>query len=513
MVLVQVRDIITVTGQDAVRPLSYPGVGHRPVKANAGVSGAAQGVDSGPAVAVRFRLCLYLARCPRASPTLWALLPRQPGQHSGVSTGRVCGRQRVQVPESQGGAGTMLSSSSQRPLLLAVLCCLLSGPEATGAQQSEESKPTQEHPTHSEPPVCQSIFNNIADIFLCLYKESARFSKSSNIVFSPLSITAALATLLLGTKADSHSQIWNGLEFNLLGTGERLVHTCFQQLLRTFQHWDNELAAGSVLFIDESLQPRAEFVEGVEQLSHSEAVTVNLRDTHGARAQINSFLRRETKNEITDLVQDLEDDTRLALLTYISFHGKLRDEFHAELTVEENFHVDERTTVTVPTVNRLGAFDLHRDTNFSSWVLAQHCLGDAVAYYVLPDKGKMEQLERGLTQEQLDGLLRPSDIRFSISGTHDLKHLLGKLGITRVFSDEADFSGITEQAPLKLSQATHRAVLTLDDDAFSERMYFDVGPWPSLPTFKFNRPFLVIVKDDNNNFPVFMGKVVNPSQG
>lgn len=77
----------------------------------------------------------------------------------------------------------------------------------------------------------------------------------------------------------------------------------------------------------------------------------------------------------------------------------------------------------------------------------------------------------------------------------------------------------TAQAPLSSGlcfsapQATHRAVLTLDDDAFSERMYFDVGPWPSLPIFKFNRPFLVIVKDDNNNFPVFVGKVVNPSQG
>uniref|UniRef100_A0A5F9D0Q7 Serpin domain-containing protein n=1 Tax=Oryctolagus cuniculus TaxID=9986 RepID=A0A5F9D0Q7_RABIT len=305
----------------------------------------------------------------------------------------------------------MQSSSSQRPLLLAVLCCLLWGPEATGARQSEESMPTQVHPTHSEPPVCQSIFNNIADIFLYLYKESAWISKSSNIVFSPLSVTAALATLFLGTKADAHSQIWNGLEFNLLGAEEHLVHACFQQLLRTFQHWDNELVAGSILFIDERLQPRAEFVQGVQQLSHTEAITVNLRDTHGARTQINSFLRRETKNEITDLVQELENNTSLALLTYISFHGKLRDEFHTELTVEENFHVDKRTTVRVPTVNRLGAFDLHRDTNFSSWVLAQHCLGDTVAYYVLPDEGKMEQLERGLTQEQLDGLLRPLDIR------------------------------------------------------------------------------------------------------
>lgn len=42
--------------------------------------------------------------------------------------------------------------------------------------------------------------------------------------------------------------------------------------------------------------------------------------------------------------------------------------------------------------------------------------------------------------------------KLSISGTYDLKPLLGKLGITQVFSDNADLSGITEQEPLKVSQ-------------------------------------------------------------
>lgn len=45
--------------------------------------------------------------------------------------------------------------------------------------------------------------------------------------------------------------------------------------------------------------------------------------------------------------------------------------------------------------------------------------------------------------------------RFVISGTYDLKSLLGNLGITKVFSDEADLSGVTEeQQPLKLSKVS-----------------------------------------------------------
>ena len=44
--------------------------------------------------------------------------------------------------------------------------------------------------------------------------------------------------------------------------------------------------------------------------------------------------------------------------------------------------------------------------------------------------------------------------KLTISGTYDLKSLLGNLGITKVFSDEADLSGVTEEQPLKLSKVS-----------------------------------------------------------
>lgn len=42
--------------------------------------------------------------------------------------------------------------------------------------------------------------------------------------------------------------------------------------------------------------------------------------------------------------------------------------------------------------------------------------------------------------------------KLSISTTNNLKTILHTLGITQLFSKEADLSGITEEAPLKLSQ-------------------------------------------------------------
>ena len=44
--------------------------------------------------------------------------------------------------------------------------------------------------------------------------------------------------------------------------------------------------------------------------------------------------------------------------------------------------------------------------------------------------------------------------KMSISGTYDLKTVLSKMGITKVFSNEAELSGITEKEPLMLSKVS-----------------------------------------------------------
>lgn len=44
--------------------------------------------------------------------------------------------------------------------------------------------------------------------------------------------------------------------------------------------------------------------------------------------------------------------------------------------------------------------------------------------------------------------------KLSISGTYNLKTVLGKLGVTKVFSNGADLSGITMDQPLKVSKVS-----------------------------------------------------------
>lgn len=63
-------------------------------------------------------------------------------------------------------------------------------------------------------------------------------------------------------------------------------------------------------------------------------------------------------------------------------------------------------------------------------------------------------------------------------------------------------------------QALHKAVLTIDEKGTeaSGATMLEAIPMSIPPTVKFNRPFVVIIYDRNTKSPLFVGKVVNPTQ-
>ncbi|XP_005390497.1 PREDICTED: putative alpha-1-antitrypsin-related protein [Chinchilla lanigera] len=440
----------------------------------------------------------------------------------------------------------MSSCISRGLLILAGLCSLVPGSQAEDPEEMDAS--VHDHELHQYL-FCHNIFYNVVDFAFNLYRESASWSKTSNVLLSPMSIMAAFAMLSRGTRGGTHIQILEGLKFNLRETPEAHVHQCFQLLLHIFQHPDHQLqlTMGSSLFVRDSLMLLEQFVQDVKELYNSDVISISFRDTRFASKQINYYVEKETHGEIVDLINDLEEDTDFILVNYISLHEKWTSRLQAEYIVEEDFYVDEETAVTVPMIIRLGIFLLTRDEELSSWVLIQHSVGDAIAFFILPDTGKMQELEEGLTQEHFNNILETMDERkdtrwipaehekcwefpscsltparsarihfprLSMSATYDLRSILRTLGITKVFSQEADFSGVTEVAPVSLSTAVHKAVLIIDERGAEtvRTSHSDDRAWSEAPTIKFNRPFFLFIREENTNIPLFVGKVLNPMQ-
>ncbi|XP_046297070.1 alpha-1-antitrypsin-related protein-like [Marmota monax] len=406
----------------------------------------------------------------------------------------------------------MPSSVSWGLLLLVGLCCLAPGSQVQDPQEAQSSDHGHEHEEHS---TCHNVSSKVIDMAFTLYREPATWSRHSNILFSPVSIVMAFAKTSLPSKTDTHNQILESLKLNLRETPEAKIHECFQHLLQNFQKPSQQcqLTTGSSLFIHSSLKLVDQFVQDTKNLYHSAIVPVDFRTNQEAKKQINSHVQQKTRRTCPTYISPPPS------LPPSLPPGKWNEEPNAERHIVENFHVNRKMTIKVPMIHCLGNFFLHRDKELSSWVLVQHYLGDTT-FAILPDPGRMLQVEKKLTPKHFEDILRKSDLRpanlhfpkLSISGTIDLKPILRSLGITKVFSHEADLSGITEDAPLRLSQALHKAELTFDkevtvatgDAKWEENTLFEA------PTVQFNRPFLLIVRDEYTNFPLFGGKIVNP---
>ncbi|KAM7158160.1 alpha-1-antitrypsin isoform 1-T2 [Molossus nigricans] len=412
----------------------------------------------------------------------------------------------------------MPSSSMWGLLLLAGLSCL--------APATVQGDPVQETEAchHDYETASHKIAPNLADFAFSLYRQVAHESNTTNIFFSPVSIATAFAMLSLGAKGETHNQILKGLDFNLTERAEADIHKGFEGLLHTLNRPDSQLqlTTGNALFINESVKLVEKFLEDVKKMYHSEAFTVNFQDSEAAKKRINDYVEKGTQGKIVDLVKELDENTVFTLVNYIFFKGKWVKPFDVDQTTEEDFHVDAATTVKVPMMQRLGMFDLYHCDKLSSWVLLMDYVGNATAFFILPDEGKLHHLEDTLTTEDLAKFLEKKHHRsaslllpkLSISGTYDLETFLGKLGIARVFSNGAELSGISEEVPLKLSKALHKAVLTIDEKGTEAAgaTLLEAIPMSIPPTVTFNRPFLTIIYDRNTKSPLFVGKVVNPTK-
>uniref|UniRef100_A0A8C6H0I9 Serine (or cysteine) peptidase inhibitor, clade A, member 3M n=1 Tax=Mus spicilegus TaxID=10103 RepID=A0A8C6H0I9_MUSSI len=364
------------------------------------------------------------------------------------------------------------------------------------------------------------------DFAFSLYKELVLKNPDKNVVFSPLSISAALALVSLGAKGNTLEEILEGLKFNLTETSEADIHQGFGHLQRLNQPKDQvQISTGSALFIEKHLQILAEFKEKARALYQAEAFTADFQRPRQAKKLINDYVRKQTQGMIKELVSDLDKRTSMVLASYIYFKAKWKVPFDPLDTFKSEFYAGKRRPVIVPMMSMEDLTTPYfRDEELFCTVVELKYTGNASALFILPDQGKMQQVEASLQPETLrkwKDSLKPRRIdelhlpKFSISTDYSLEDVLSKLGIREVFSTQADLSAITGTKDLRVSQVVHKAVLDVAETGTEAAAATGVKFVPMSAklyplTVYFNRPFLIMIFDTETEIAPFMAKISNP---
>ncbi|XP_054828496.1 thyroxine-binding globulin-like [Eublepharis macularius] len=285
-----------------------------------------------------------------------------------------------------------------------------------------------------------------------LYKQMSSDSDDKNIFFSPVSISTAFAMLALRAKSQTQTQIYNAFAFNLSEIEENEIHKGFCQLIFTFNFLKQEtsLKIGNALFIDKSLKVLPTFLKDAKTLYQAERFSTNFLNSTEAKQQIYSYMKNKIYGGHLRKVKDFSAHTVMVLVNYMASKiSNWRDEFHSRLTTEGSFLAYGNTTVKLNFMRKRTMFNHVRDEELSCLVVEVLHSKDAVAWFILPDEGKLKHVESSLVKEDMNKwrssfqkeqkyLWIP---KFSLSVSYDVKTFLQRLGMTDVFNRHADLSG------------------------------------------------------------------------
>ncbi|KAL6060607.1 hypothetical protein STEG23_019779 [Scotinomys teguina] len=364
-----------------------------------------------------------------------------------------------------------------------------------------------------------------------LYHLIASQNSRQNIFFSPLSISFSLAMLSAGAGGDTRTQILEGLGFNLTELSLPEIHEGFRLLQHRLSRQSPQLSinVGNVLVLSRDLQLLPNFISATKTSYDSKVLRSNFRDMEATTQLINNYVKEKTQGKIRDLVSGLSPNEKMIMVNYIFFQGLWKKPFPPLKVSVSDFYVDENTVVKVPMMVQDDQEHWYLDDRrVPCTVLRMDYKEDARAFFILPQKGKMEEVEQVLSPGMLarwNQLLQKRYFyrklslkfpKFSISNSYPLDEILPDLGFHDLFTHHANFSNINQDEKLHLSKVFHKAVLDVNEVGTEAAASTGVSVMFFSAKHKkrvliFNQPFFAVIYSTSTQNILFMGKVFNPT--
>ncbi|XP_054771386.2 leukocyte elastase inhibitor-like isoform X2 [Lytechinus pictus] len=359
-----------------------------------------------------------------------------------------------------------------------------------------------------------------------LYKALSETHPDQNLFFSPLSVSTALGMTHLGARGTSSKQMREVLRFDLLE--EEHLHASFKQLNALLYESSSKytLKSANKLFGKAGAEFLQEFLDNTSNFYNSALEAVKDFAAPEARKGINDWVAKETENKIQNLIPDgiLNSLTELVLVNAIYFKSTWDQAFDNESTKSGVFKM-EQETAHLRMMQKEGEPMMTDDKTRRCFVLEMPYDGNDLSMLaILPwDDDGLERVEEQLTMEALDfwdSDLEPEQAmywfpRFKLEDTFSLSSILQSMGMTDPFEGgKADFSGITGDQSLHISEVIHKAFVEVNEEGTEAAaatgvtmMKRSLGKRYRL---RFDHPFLFLIRDRRTKAVLFLGRLVDP---
>ena len=365
---------------------------------------------------------------------------------------------------------------------------------------------------------------------LDLYRAIA--AGQTNLVFSPASITLALAMARAGARGVTASEMDAVMHGAAADDHAGWLNALDQALATrsgTFQDGSGKdvpitLRIANAPFAQQGMPLEKTYLEALAGRFGGGLRLVDYESqTEQARALINGWVDAQTEHRIPELLVPgvLTRATRLTLVNAIYLKAPWETPFPVDATTAGTFTRADGSTVQVPFMATTTSL---RYATGSGWraVEIPYVGGSLAMTIIVPDD--LAAFESKLTADSftaITGALSDTEValalpKFGIETKTDLASTLAALGMPSAFDDRADFSGITTAEPLEISDVIHEASIDVDEKgteaAAATAVVIRATGMPEEPVpMRVDRPFLFALRDVPTGSILFLGRVGDPS--
>ena len=359
---------------------------------------------------------------------------------------------------------------------------------------------------------------------------------AANALVSPLSILTALSMLLLGSKNSSKESLMNALRLPSNVTQPQVddyYHTLISAWKANANEGEKLLINNIALVKDSGRQLLPEYKDALKNKYQAEIEQVNF-DTGGEALvnKVNNWVNSSTEGLIPTLLNSPPDqETVMMLLNAVYFKSEWLKRFYGP--IEDDFHVNDSVKKKAQFISRDAEFYKYLEVPVGSD-------NEKIKLISIPYKGKFNMVVllppksqnvnslfsqhsiTGMVKQLLQEKTREVHLtlpKFKFTSKAQMNEHLIALGAGDVFTSSADLSGITGEKDLKVSNIKHLTAIEVDEYGTKAAAVTSIEIVPLSAVYrneepielKLNRPFVFVIYDTDNQLPIFVGKLNDPT--
>ncbi len=360
------------------------------------------------------------------------------------------------------------------------------------------------------------IFAKVAE------QESNSNAPKSNFMISPFSLNMALTMAWNGANGETKEAIETALGFTP-GYREAL-NSYYKKMGESFVKTDprTDLIIANSFWYRATEKPKPKFENTLKNDYYAYTKGVNFADAN-TKDLMNDWCNKMTKGIIKKVIEGTSVDDLMYLMNALYFKGTWADKFETSDTKQEDFTVANGSKIKVSMMHQKTKMGYQENDNFSAISLPY---GNKAYNMVvlLPKEGNtVEQLAETLAETgnipyfenvKVDLYLPKFKFKYNVK----LNDILTQMGMGIAFSNAADFSNAFDIAN-QISYVKQFTGIEVNEEGTEAAAVTVVGNLttavptpPKEVSFKVDRPFVFLIKENSTGSILFMGKVGNPNE-